>query len=467
MTESTGQIIIGLLGSAITIWAFLKDRYWLLLLLTFIYVIFWILLLINQYVGLENIHTFISGTNFVVFHVLGCVFLLCSIVMPIRTKKQRKILSKKIKVLISKDPFLSYQRETEEMLTRSEEEIQDELLKFSADANETIILGGFGNFLIKQNGEPTEQYKRIKKDAHNFKILLNHKVTDKPLISLLHDLEKEGTKIKIYSTDNKYLRGRIKETDIGKSALLYNLIGNDRYRFTRLDNQYIVSLLYDKLVDDIDEKGTNIFIKHICFDLGGVFYSGDIKNFFHKLKDYNLEISPIYNDYLCIDEELNLDRNYDIIQYLYSKFPQKSKQKIIRQEKDNIIWEWKNIWKINEPIQKLAVRLQSLGYTIALCSNCDFINGEHYKLSGYFKNFDSFLSYECNCLKPSEQYFKIILNKYSCQPYEVLFIDNHQKNTDVAKSLGFETIFVNSGISDEDKIKYIQQELIKININNQ
>jgi len=466
--DDIGQIIIAVLGSACSIWAVLKDRYWLLLLLTFIYMIFGILLLICQNTELANLHTFFVNTNFAWLHAVGITFILGSIFLPLMSKKQRKNLLKKIKILVSKDPFKVYEKEVKETEMWSEQEIQQELLRFSEDANEIIVLGGSGKFLVKPNNKSSEQYNLIKADANKYKILLNHKAKGSPPIELLYDLVKEGAKINGYSTSNKSLRGRLKENVTGKSALLYNKTDNSHFRLNKLDDQYIVNLLYDEIIDVINDKGTNLFIKHICFDLAGVFCSGDIKDFYQKLNGLGgLFISAKDSDHLCVDEKLNLDKDYDIISHLNSKFTKQNQKTKIKNEKDKIIGFWNNTWKINEPIRELAIRLKSLGYTIAISSNCDYLNGEHYKLHRYFEDFDTFLSYECGFVKPQEEYFKKILNEYNCQPYEVLFIDDHRENTKIAKQLGFETIFVNRGRNDDDKANFIQQELRKINIYNQ
>ena len=465
--------IVAFIASIIAIVTVLKNRYWLLLLLAFIYTIFAATLIIVQFTE-QNI--ILKQTW---LHVMGILFLLVSILIPLINKNQRISFFGKIKVLVSKDTFKAHEKETKEvmscsideieakLLKFSEDEIEKKLLKFSEDANEIIILGGSGKFLMdKNNNKPSEQYNLIKSEANKYKILLNTKNNDSPPIGYLHDLNKKGAIVKGYS-DNNILRGRLKDNTRGKSVLLYDKIENNSYELNKIENQYIVNLIYHEITDIVYRRSTNIFIKYICFDLAGVFCTGDINKFFKNVEDIiGLSIPVKADHHLCIDKKLNLDENYNIINYLFSEFPQKAKKTIINNGKDKIIEYWKTTWKLNEHIQKLASKLKTLGYTIAICSNCDALNANHYRLSQYFLDFDTIFSYECKCVKPQEEFFNYILQKYNCKPYEVLFIDDHQKNTNIAKSLGFETIFVDRNLEDEEKADFINQRLIEKGIGN-
>lgn len=57
---------------------------------------------------------------------------------------------------------------------------------------------------------------------------------------------------------------------------------------------------------------------------------------------------------------------------------------------------------------------------------------------------DVLISAEIHKIKPNFDFYKHILNKFDIKPQELLFLDDNQKNIDVAKNLNINTIKVNS-----------------------
>lgn len=59
---------------------------------------------------------------------------------------------------------------------------------------------------------------------------------------------------------------------------------------------------------------------------------------------------------------------------------------------------------------------------------------------------DVIISAEVHKIKPNADFYQLLLNKYSINPDEMLFVDDSQKNIDGAKELGIKTIKIDKGM---------------------
>jgi glucose-1-phosphatase len=74
-------------------------------------------------------------------------------------------------------------------------------------------------------------------------------------------------------------------------------------------------------------------------------------------------------------------------------------------------------------------------------------------LGKMYKDFDDvFLSHRLGIAKPDPRMFKHALNELQLRPEECVFIDDYDKNVEVAKGLGFKVVF-----SDHDPKETIEQ----------
>lgn len=78
-----------------------------------------------------------------------------------------------------------------------------------------------------------------------------------------------------------------------------------------------------------------------------------------------------------------------------------------------------------------------------------------YERYPFFKEFEGIVvSGEEKVIKPDPEIFNILLKRYSLKSHECLFIDDNRDNIDVAKELGFETVWVEASTN-------LREELIK------
>lgn len=93
-------------------------------------------------------------------------------------------------------------------------------------------------------------------------------------------------------------------------------------------------------------------------------------------------------------------------------------------------------------------QIRKKGYKVCLLSNTNPImmewvrsaafDGQGHSIDYYFDRL--YLSYECGVMKPSPEIFQMMLQGQGARPEETLFIDDSQKNVEVAASLGIRTL---------------------------
>lgn len=401
-----------------------------------------------------------EGLNHFTVHALGTLFTVITLAKTFKNKQSRQFAWYKFKLIFSDRKGTRILDDAELFDYLSEEEIQKSLISFSKDAREIMIFAGDADFLINNDQSKSPQFDEIKHFGADCKLLLSENI--RVDIELLKELYDAGVKIKLYpkSRPNVGLRGRIKITDDGRSAKLFDKI-KENYLSQELKNSYMLQMLCQEY-NDVFENGRNPFIKYILFDLAGVFCEGDFEAFLCEVQAISgIEIENRNSNYLCIDDRLNLAHdNFTIVDYV----EEKGKKNLTLLQKKQVREIWNNTWTINIKMKELASRLKDNGYTIAVCSNCDEDNGDKYLIRNYFDGFDRYFSYEMKILKPTPEYFKTILAKYNCQPYECLFIDDHEKNIDAAKALGFATIKVARTHSEEDKVAKLEKAFNELSI---
>lgn len=81
--------------------------------------------------------------------------------------------------------------------------------------------------------------------------------------------------------------------------------------------------------------------------------------------------------------------------------------------------------------------LKEKGYKIGLLSNLRLMDYNRYKEQIEKLKFDyMFLSYEMNCIKPDTEIFKKVIYECNCEPSDIVFFDDNEKNVEAAKNNG-------------------------------
>ncbi len=108
---------------------------------------------------------------------------------------------------------------------------------------------------------------------------------------------------------------------------------------------------------------------------------------------------------------------------------------------------------VPQPSLKMIQQLRQKGYKVCLLSNTNPImmqwvessafDGKGHPISEYFDKL--YLSYEMGVMKPSNKIFEMMLDGQQVKPEETLFVDDSQKNVEVAAGMGIHTICPKNG----------------------
>jgi len=343
------------------------------------------------------------------------------------------------------------------------DEMYDKYIDFLQNSREVYIFGGDLDFLLTNK----KQFELIKKLKNHCKILCNGSDSwqdNNQLYEVFKELESAGVQIRGYGPkiSKKIIgfRGQIKIDDKGsmRSLFVKRVEGSNNFNIVDLDNQYVLELLYNDF-NECFNKGEDVFIKHILFDLGGVFFDGDFSkgflNYINKLLKVKIKSDRV--DKLLLDSDLNLGK-CTIVDWVEKKIL----RRLNANEALNIEKKWSEIWYPNTDMVELVTKL-SKRFNVTVVSNLDKQNGDMYLEKGYLQYFSEplFLSYQCQLLKPKETFWEVVCKELKARPGEILLIDDHEQNIVSAKKFGFKTIKYSN---DSEQVNNLVRKLDKMHI---
>jgi len=188
-------------------------------------------------------------------------------------------------------------------------------------------------------------------------------------------------------------------------------------------------------------------IKNIIFDLGNVLISFRPSDFFDKL-NYPANIkSTILSDIFGSKEWLMLDNGDINTSQAIDAIAAKSSLK-----KEEIVHIFNLRTEIMFPLEqnvRLLPELKKQGYRLFYLSNFPLDIFDEVKNGYYFfKYFDGgIISADVKCSKPDRRIYEILMNLYSLDPVESLYIDDVEANVKGAESTGM-TGFVTHGSAE-------------------
>ena len=183
--------------------------------------------------------------------------------------------------------------------------------------------------------------------------------------------------------------------------------------------------------------------KNIIFDFGNVLGRFDIDLLTAPYVDSEEEIAPIRDvvfDRIYWD---NLDRGAITDEYVIADICKRLPKHLHRQA----ITVYENWVNTMTPIPKMTAVVQDLkarGHQIYLLSNISlgFVNTYHTVpwIAKLFSHFDGLvLSATTKMAKPDCEIFQYVLDKYSLDANDCLFIDDVKNNVDAAQKVGIQT----------------------------
>lgn len=201
-------------------------------------------------------------------------------------------------------------------------------------------------------------------------------------------------------------------------------------------------------------------IKNIVFDIGNVILRFDIDDVLSRFTDDELDRKFILDNIINSPEWLKnslIDTGYvsrdDAISIVKDR---------TNHVKDDLI---EKFWTTYNDFAEVDLRLLNIigelrhdGYKVYLLSNINPYTYDFVNKSGLFDLVDGYvLSYKEHMIKPYDSIYLNLVNRYSINPGESLFIDDNQNNIDTGNKLGFVSKKVNS--DDYDDVVRILKEL--------
>ena len=181
-------------------------------------------------------------------------------------------------------------------------------------------------------------------------------------------------------------------------------------------------------------------INSIIFDIGNVILDFKPLDYLISLFPEDEDILELHKQVFESEEWLKLDRGVitlqEAIEILSNRNPQQ-KDKIQR-----CMETWVGILTPKEDVIKILKKLDSKKYKLLLLSNFhDYAYAyiiDKYDFFGLFHG--GVISYKEKLLKPEEEIYLSLINRYNIKPKEAIFIDDTIANIEGAQKLGFNAI---------------------------
>ena len=179
--------------------------------------------------------------------------------------------------------------------------------------------------------------------------------------------------------------------------------------------------------------------KNIIFDLGNVLLDFNPREYLKsKISDDKLE--EVFKAIFSSEEWVMLDRGTITEKEAINNIINRNSTYI---NEINLAFDnWYDLLKPIEETVEILISLKESGYKIYYLSNFhELAFGEVTKKNKFFELFDGgVVSYVEKLIKPEEDIYKLILERYKLNPNESIFVDDMEANVEGANKVGIKTI---------------------------
>lgn len=200
-------------------------------------------------------------------------------------------------------------------------------------------------------------------------------------------------------------------------------------------------------------------INNIIFDLGRVLINWEPEKYMKKVFDENTTsflLEKIFNtnDWNLMDKGVIDEQT--LWENKLNQYPEYKKE--IEHMKNKVL----DLLTPIEENAKLLYILKEKGYNLYILSNFSKIAFQKvYEKYDFFKLFDGMIiSSHVKSIKPEDEIYKILIEKYKINPAESLYIDDKIENIKAGEKFGFKTIHLEKPEDLKDKLS----KILKIDI---
>lgn len=179
--------------------------------------------------------------------------------------------------------------------------------------------------------------------------------------------------------------------------------------------------------------------KNVIFDLGNVLLDFNPRGYLKsKISDDKLE--DVFKAIFSSEEWVMLDRGTITEKEAINNII--NRNSTYKNEINLAFDNWYDLLKPIEETVEILMSLKENGYKIYYLSNFhELAFGEVTKKNKFFELFDGgVVSYAEKLIKPEEEIYKLILERYKLNPNESIFVDDMETNVEGANKVGIKTI---------------------------
>lgn len=181
-------------------------------------------------------------------------------------------------------------------------------------------------------------------------------------------------------------------------------------------------------------------IKNVIFDIGRVLLEFEPQIYLENKLNDPLLAKKLYNSVFLSREWIELDKGTLTNEQAVELFCKRHRE--YENYITDVMEDWTNILTPMEESVETFIKLKNNGYKLYLLSNFHSTAFQIvYKKYPFFSLADGMvISSKINLLKPQKQIYEHLIEVYSINPKESIFIDDTPANIETAKILGFNAI---------------------------